>query len=351
VNRADIGSVASEEVFVGVDVHRKSYSVCALRQGVVALKATVPAKPGKLVELLCKRFPGQRVRTVYEAGFSGFVLHRVLDAAGIASIVVDPASVEIAVNDRVKTDMRDSRRLAALLACGRLRGIRIPTVAEETSRLIVRTRQQMVSARTRAGVQFKSRLHQFGLIAVEDSRRVSDVFMQEKIAAVAEGPLRLSLEALYRSWLHFHGEVSRYDALLRSKKEQGVEEKVYRQLPGVGPVTARMLATELGDLRRFGNERALFSFVGLTPTEYSSGESVRRGHISRRGSPMIRWLVVEAAWRAIRVDKALSNFFMRVAQTAGKKRAIVAVARKMLGKIRVCFRLEIPYEKDFGVAV
>jgi transposase len=120
-------------------------------------------------------------------------------------------------------------------------------------------------------------------------------------------------------------------------------ETVYRSVPGIGEVVARTLATELGDMTRFTNERALFSYTGLTPSEHSSGASVRRGHISRQGSSRIRQLLVETAWRALPRDTVLQESFDRIAATRGKKRAIVAIARRLTGRIRACFRQGTTY--------
>jgi transposase len=96
-------------------------------------------------------------------------------------------------------------------------------------------------------------------------------------------------------------------------------------------------------MSRFANERALLSYTGLTPSEHSSGASVRRGHISRQGSSRIRQLLVETAWRALPRDTVLQESFDRIAATRGKKRAIVAIARRLTGRIRACFRHGTPY--------
>ncbi len=120
-------------------------------------------------------------------------------------------------------------------------------------------------------------------------------------------------------------------------------ESVYKSVPGIGLVGAAVLATELGDMSRFANEKGLFRYTGLTPTESSSGDSVRRGHISRQGAGRLRGLLVEAAWRAISKDIALGEIFNRIAATRGKKRAIVAIARRLIGRIRACFRTGTMY--------
>ena len=106
----------------------------------------------------------------------------------------------------------------------------------------------------------------------------------------------------------------------------------------MGEVVARTLATELGDMSRFTNERALFSYTGLTPSEYSSGASIRRGHISRQGVSRLRHVLVETAWRALPRAPLLQATFDRIAATRGKQRAIVAIARRLIGRIRACFR-------------
>ena len=91
-------------------------------------------------------------------------------------------------------------------------------------------------------------------------------------------------------------------------------------------------------MTRFANERALFSSTGLTPSAYASGASVRRGPMSRQGSSRVRHLLVETAWRTLSYDVVLQTMFERIAATRGKKRAIVAIARRLIGRIRACFR-------------
>jgi transposase len=97
-------------------------------------------------------------------------------------------------------------------------------------------------------------------------------------------------------------------------------------------------------MSQFSSERALSSYTGLTPCEYSSGEHVRKGHISRQGKPVLRSILVQCAWTAIRYDKSLREVFDRIGKRAGAKRAIVAVARRLIGRIRACFRANTLYQ-------
>ena len=128
---------------------------------------------------LLRWFPGATLASAYEAGFSAFVLHRALTQVGIANIVVNPASIALAANDKVKTDRRDAKRLAIDLADGRLRGISIPTEAEELARLLPRTRAQIVEHRAPIARQIKAKLHQFGLIAPSSRRLISHRYVRE----------------------------------------------------------------------------------------------------------------------------------------------------------------------------
>ena len=97
------------------------------------------------------------------------------------------------------------------------------------------------------------------------------------------------------------------------------------------------MSNELEDMLHFKNEKSLFSYTGLTPGEYSSGEHKRLGNISRQGKSILRKILVQVAWRAIKQDARLNEIFERISKRAGKKRAIVAVARKLIGCIRACF--------------
>jgi transposase len=126
--------------------------------------ATVPADPARLAESVSRWFPEATRSAAYEAGFAGVVLHRALTTAGITHMVVNPASVAVAANDRVTTDRRDSQRLAIDLADGRLRGIAVPTEAEALARLLPRTRAQLVEHRATIARQSKAKWPQFGLI-------------------------------------------------------------------------------------------------------------------------------------------------------------------------------------------
>ena len=324
-------SYSGKDVFVGIDVHKKTYSVVARADKEVIKKWTTVASPQRFTEQLLNYFEGAIIHTVYEASFSAFVLHRELARQGIDSIVVHVPSIEIAVNDRVKTDKRDAYKLASLLEAGRLKGIRIPSCEEEHRRLLTRTRQQLVADRTAVQNKLRMKCHQMGLPASDDTRKMSHALIKELLTQSPSLEFTISMEAYWAIWKSLDEQLSKLESLLKQQAENDPNERIYRSAPGIGKISARVLSNELGNMSQFRNERQLFSYTGLTPSEYSTGDSIRRGHITQQGNSRVRAILVEIAWRAIKQDKALAAFFERLYPRTGKKRAIVAVARKLIG--------------------
>src|SRR5882724_1978369 len=166
-------SYVGQNVDVGVDVHKDTSTVTGVYNKRIVKTATVQADPAGLAVSVPRWFQGATLSSVYEAGVAAFVLHRTLTQAGITNLVVNPASVAVAANDKVKTDRRDAKKLAIDVADGRLRGISVPTEAEELARLLPRTRAQIVEHRATIARQIKAKLHQFGLIAPSSRRLIS----------------------------------------------------------------------------------------------------------------------------------------------------------------------------------
>lgn len=332
-----------KKVSVGIDVHKKTYAITCLVDQRVEFRGTIPANPQALVELLNKRFEGAEIQSVYEAGFSGFGLHRTLEAAGIKSIVVNAASIEVAARDRVKTDRRDSMKMAIQLDAGRLRGIRVPTVEEESQRLLHRTREQLIRTRTQCVNRVRMRFYQFGinLPSAISTKKVRKELESDKLTR----EFKQTMELLLVVWDTVNAQIAELKKQQEEQAKNDSRETRYRSLPGVGPQTARVLSCEVGDMSQFSNERKLFSFVGLTPCENSSGDSQRKGHISRQGSARMRCVLVEAAWNAVRYDAYFRSCYSRLAVRVGGKKAIVAIARKLIGIARALFRTGELYQQ------
>ncbi len=310
----------------------------------VVKKWRTVAIPDKLAEQLRRYFLGASIYTAYEAGFSGFVLHRVLEQAGIDNIVVHPGSIEVAINNRVKTDKRDALKIATLLEAGRLTGIGVPSPQQEQERLLTRTRQQLVEERSAIKNRIRMKCHQMGLIEADDTREMSHKLVEEMLAQSPSQELSVVIEAYWSVWKSIETQIRKLEQKLKEQAQTDPNETIYRSAPGIGALSARILSNELGDFSQFNNERQLFSYVGLTPSEFSSGDKVRKGHITHQGNKRVRYILNQAAWRAIKKDRHLKEFFERLYPRTGKKKAIVAVARKLIGRIRAAFRHQTTYQ-------
>ncbi|MGB7978754.1 MAG: IS110 family transposase [Chlamydiales bacterium] len=329
----------NKTVYLGMDVHKKTYAVTAICDGQVVKKDTLKADPAILVAYCKKYFIGAKIESAYEAGFCGFYLHRCLKAQGITNIVVDAAGMEVAVGDRVKTDKRDSLKLATHLSVGRLRGIRVPSVEREDYRAVTRLRETFTRQRSRFACQLKSLLFQHGLIRADDKKKISEKWAKVLETMPLSAGLKFAIANYLAQWRQMTAKIKEINRELAVQAQKdGAIEAIYRSVPGIGEVSARVLANELEDTLQFSNEKTLFSYTGLTPSEYSSGEHVRQGHITRHGKPILRKILVQTAWKAIGIDSSLEEIFLRLSTRIGKKRAIIGIARRLIGRIHACFR-------------
>lgn len=329
----------NKTVYLGIDVHKKTYAIAAVCDGQVVKRDTIKAEPERLVSYCSKYFVGAIIESAYEAGFTGFHLHRYLTSQGINNIVVDAAGIEIAANNRVKTDKRDSLKIASHLSEGRLKGIHIPSVEREDNRAVTRIREVLSRQKTRTACQLKALLYQHGLIAADNTKKISEKWLRIIESLLLPRGLRFALGELIDLWRFINARIKKIDKEIELQAERdNVLEMVYRSAPGVGPTSARILANELEDTLQFNNERQIFSYVGLTPSEHSSGDNKRQGHITRQGKPILRKILVQAAWKAIKIDASLEEIFNRLAAKTGKNKAIIGIARRLIGRIRSCFR-------------
>jgi transposase len=331
-------------IYLGIDVHKKTYAVTAISEKAVIKRATLQASPEGLVAFCAKYFAGAMIESAYEAGFSGFRLHRILEKNGIKNLVVHAAGIEVASGNKVKTDKRDSLKIATQLEAGRLKGIHVPSEEREEKRALTRLRDTIVIHRTRTASQIKAFLHQHGLVSPTGTQTVSPKWIESlKTLSMKEG-IRYALNHLLDLWQQLTLKIKELNTeMAKQATEDRDLEMIYRSAPGIGPIGARVLANEVENIMHFENERQLFSYTGLTPSEHSSGGHIRKGHISRQGKTVIRKILVLAAWRAIKLSRHLRETFDRIAVKAGSKKAIVAIARRLIGHLRACFRKKCLY--------
>lgn len=290
-------------LFVGLDVHKDSIAVAHA----AGQRADPPHFVGSIgtrqidIDNLVRRLHGKAPNLVfaYEAGPCGYVLHRYLTGKGLECRVVAPSLIPKKPGDRVKTDRRDAVELARLLRSGDLTAVRVPSVEDEAIRDLSRARDDAMRQLKASKVRLKSfllrlGLHYTGRADWNDAHRrylakvvcptpAQQIVFQESIRAVDEHVERLrriegELEELARQW--------RLEPLVSA----------YQALRGVQQTVALTVVAELGDITRFDNPRQLFAFVGLIPSEHSSGEKRRQGSITKAGNAHARRALVEGAW-------------------------------------------------------
>ncbi len=286
--------------FVGLDVHKDSITIAVADQDGCApqVVATVPHELRALLKQLKKLGASGQLRCCYEAGPTGFGLSRALAAAGIECIVVAPSLIPKQSGDRVKTDPRDAVKLARFLRSGDLTAVHIPDEQTEAMRDLERAREHAKRAERTARQVLSKFLLRHGC------RYSGKTWSQRHLDWIRTQ--HFELEAQQRvlvSYLHAVEQANERVALLTRDISELVETwslkplvKALQALRGVQLVSAVTIAAELGEMNRFATAPQLMAYLGLVPSEHSSGGTKKRGGITRTGNQHVRKTLVESAW-------------------------------------------------------
>jgi transposase len=327
-------------VFVGLDLSKLSWSVAVRSEGETLLEFSGPGRPETLAPLL-EALRHCRVRSVYEAGPFGYTLHDWLVARGVESLVCSPGLVPVQVGNRVKTDRRDALKLATMLEAGLLRSIVVPTPRQRADRELVRERDRLVRRRRAVMVQIRAFLLTYGIAAPDTSTwtKVFETWLFK--LRLTDRLLQVALDSLRRGYLEADRHLEEHTRLLKDlarTRRHAPTVALLTSVPGLGWLSALTFSVEIFDWSRFASGEALSSYLGLTPSQYSSGERIRHGRITRAGNRRLRSLLVEACWRTIGRDPGLRRLYEAIKRRRGGKRAIVAVARKMCHRLAAMTR-------------
>lgn len=300
---SDVTSLAPADVrlWVSLDVHKLS---------IVA--ATLPPAGGKpdvsrieTTERAIRRFIDRLggsagLAVCYEAGPGGYALWRLLTRMGVACDVIAPSLVPVRAGDRVKTDRRDAKKLVTLHRAGLLRYVHPPTAETEGLRDLLRCRDDLRCARTAARHRVLKALLRHGHVFREG--KTAWTLKHRRWINAQRLPDALAQLALEQMLIHLDGIERQLDALdaqleqIAAAERWGASVQILTRFRGISTLTALGLIAEIGDFARFGNPRELASWLGITPSEYSSGDQQHRGHITKAGNHHARRLLVEAAW-------------------------------------------------------
>jgi len=326
-----------EDLFVGIDLHKHRWHVSIRTVDVEVFNASIPGTWEALQRVLA-RYAGHPLQAVYEAGYFGFRLHDRLVDHGIPCLVTPPSLVPQEYGNRVKTDRRDSSKLAHLLAKGLLKRVWVPSEEELYHRQVIRRRRQLVRDRVRTQSRIKAELRFYWVHLEEPRGRWTQIYF-ETLRRVRFGNrwMQESFDRLLEQYEFLSVQIDKQTQLLRELSETELYRErveILQSIPGIGVISAMEVLLELQDVSRFRRAEQLAAYVGLTPSQYSSADKVRMGRITGIGKSTLRSLLVEASWTLIRKDQAMREKYDRIKIRSGGKRAIVAIARTLLLRMR-----------------
>ena len=343
-----------KDLFVGLDVHKKSWSVTIVVDGMEHRTFTQPPDPEALHKYLQRSFPGGNYTSAYEAGYCGYGIHRRLNDLGIKNIVINAADIPTTQKDKLhKRDPVDSRKLARGLEKNSLRGIHVFERDHEELRSLNRTRFYLMRDLRRSKNRIKSFLLYYDIPLPGEfdnnqwSLKFIDWLKQVKLQTIAG---QEAFSHLITSYEHHRQQLLILSRNVRLRISQHDKElfNLLKTISGIGPLTASALITEIGDINRFPHIDDLGSYVGLVPRVRDSGETTHTGGITFRCNNFLRVLLVEASWQAIRQDPALMQYYHKHVINSKGHKVIIKIARKLLNRIRYVMKNRQPYLK--GVA-
>lgn len=341
------------DVFIGIDVDKKSYSFTVKDHTTMVTSKRIPSNPKQLYQYISKRYNGNRVLCAYESGPTGLALHDYLVSKNIECLLVSPFLIPKINRQKVKNNRIDSEQIAQHLKSGDVKPVRIPSHAYRELRHLVKLRENYARDRMTAKQRIKSLLL-FESISVEEpsSTHWSHAYIEklktQSCSAATRAHMDMLIEDLEYARTHLAHVIKQLKAFCKEHNQIQQNIEYLESIPGIGFICATSILGKTGGPENWHTLQELASFAGLTPTEHSTGNTVNHGHITHNGDQTLRFLLIEAAWVSIRKDRELNQFYHRIKNKhhlrIGSKKAITAVARKLTQRIYRVLKDQRPYE-------
>ncbi|MEO5358758.1 MAG: IS110 family transposase [Nitrospirae bacterium YQR-1] len=328
-----------KEVNIGIDVHKESWHITIRSDGEELFKGRIRGSYEELEKQL-KRLSECKIKVAYEAGPSGFWLYDKLTEVGIETIVTPPSLIPMEIGNKVKTDKRDSSKLAKLLEKGMLKKVHVLSEESRGKREVLRTRRQLVEHKNDVARQIKSKLLFHGIESpfVKNQHWGKKYIKWLKELELKQTALKTSINALVALYEYLKGmikELTKEIVFLSKTEKYKNQVELLKTVPGIGTLTAMEIIIEIGEIKRFGRAEQLSSYLGMTPSEYSTGGHIRQGRITHGGNKRLRSALVESSWILISKDRLMRQKYETIKYRRGAKRAITAIARRLSSIIRI----------------
>lgn len=349
-------SFKGQKIFIGIDVHAKNWVVSIAPEVGIVRSHSQKASAKVLFDFLKKNYPEGEYQAVYESGFSGYSTYYALKEVGIECMVIHAADVPTTQYEEVmKTDRVDAEKLVRSLKAGLLRGNYILEKQYIDDRSVVRIRRTIQKQLSGYKSRVKHLLHCHGVEFPERFSKKQTHWSRAFIAWLMQdvrlmSDTRVSLDLLVRQVEVLRGTL--LDAT-RQMRRMGQAERyrrrydLLRSIPGIGPIVAMCILTEVCDVSRFHNEKQFAAYLGLIPTSHSSGDKTVHGEKTFRGNKQLGPMIIEAAWITISRDAGLGAQYFQYKKRMEPQEAIVRIARKLSNIIYSVLKNEkeyVPYK-------
>jgi transposase len=337
--------------YIGLDLGQTASQICCLTTDGEMIERRIKTERETLAQFFAK-MPGSRI--LLEASTISEWVARYLEELGHKVIIADPnfAPMYATRSKRIKTDKRDARALCEAAQLGAYREIHRVSDHQKRRRQQITVRETLVRTRSRYITVIRSLLRAEGWqimshYAETFAGKVKDLALSAELQETVE-PLRLMIEQL-------SAQIQVADRKLEEIVDQDEEVQRLTSVPGVGKVTAVVFVATLDEVKRFESAKNVRSYLGLVPSEHSSGEKQKRGSISKVGNSRLRSLLVEVGWAIMRrtscvETRALREWANRIVERRGKRIAVVALARKLAGILYAMWRDGTPFKvPDVGL--
>jgi transposase len=331
---------------IGIDVHKRESQICILTEGGEFIEQRIRTEKSRLRAVLG---PRPRARVLIEASTESEWVARCLEDLGHEVVVADPnfAPMYGARNRKVKTDRRDARALMEACRVGAYRRAHRVSDRQRQVRGQLAVREALVRTRTRYIAVIGALLRQQGI-------RVRGGGAERFVMRLQELTIPISLQEAIVPLVGVLGplnrQIERASAAIVGVAESDPVVQQLCTVPGIGAVTAATFVATVDGVERFAGAHQVEAYLGLVPREFSSGERQCKGRITKAGNSRARWLLVEAAWSILRYKKpetaALRTWAERIACRRGKRRAAVALARRLAGILYAMMRDQTDYQPE-----